>query len=413
MLLDVTPLLRYREYRLLFFGQGVSAVGSMLTFVALPYQLYHLTGSSFAVGMVGVAQLVPLLLTALLGGAYSDAWDRRKLLLSAQGVLALCSLAYGLNAMSRHPQVWLIYLLAGLASAANGFQGPAYHAMTPRLVDRADIPAASALDSLQNTFAQVAGPALGGILIASAGLTATYFCDLASFGVSMGALAAMRAMPAPAHSRPPSLAGIVEGLRYAWSRDELLGTYAVDFLAVVFGMPMALFPAVAQGLGGARVLGLLYSAPAAGAFLTSLLSAWTRRVRRYGAAVILAASLWGLAMVAFGFSHHLWPALFFLALAGGADTVSMIFRTTIWNTTIPDGLRGRLAGVEMVSYMSGPLLGNAESGLAAALTNTQISIVSGGILCVIGVAIFSWYRPRLWRYDRREGPRPNPAATDR
>jgi MFS family permease len=402
MLLDLSPLIRYRDYRLLFIGQLVSFVGSMLTYVALPYQLYHLTGSSLAVGLVGIAQLAPLLFTALVGGAYADALDRRKLLIVAELVLVLCSAVLAFNSMSTHPQVWVIYLVAAIGSSVNGFHTPAQNAMTPRLVDRQDIPAVSALNTLKGTIPAVAGPALGGILIASAGLTATYFADVASFAVSLGALWLMKPMPASEKSDPPGVSSIVEGLKYARSRDELLGTYVVDFVAVVFGMPMALFPAVAEGFGGAKVLGLLYSAPAVGALIMSLLSAWTKRVHRHGAAVILAASTWGLAIVAFGFTNQLWLALFFLALAGAADMVSGLFRSTIWNGTIPDHLRGRLAGIEMVSYMSGPLLGNAESGLVASLANTQISIVSGGILCVVGVIFCAFRLPQFRRYDYRD-----------
>jgi MFS family permease len=401
MLLNPSPLMRYRDYRLLFIGQLVSAFGSMMTYVALPYQLYHLTGSSLAVGMVGVAQLVPLLFTALVGGAYADAFDRRRLLISAELMIALCSVALALNSMSAHPQVWIIYAVAALSSGLNGFHGPAHNSMTPRLVDKDDIPAASALDSFKGTLSTVAGPALGGILIATAGLTATYFVDALSFGASLTTLWLMRAMPASDKSEPPGFKSIVDGLKYAWNREELVGTYLVDIVAVVFGMPMALFPAVAEGFGGARVLGWLYSAPSAGAMLVSLFSAWTSKVQRHGVAVILAAIVWGLAIVAFGFSRNLWLALFFLALAGGADMVSVIFRMTIWNGTIPDHLRGRLAGVEMVSFMSGPLLGNAESGLMAALANTRVSIVSGGMLCVVGVVICAFRLPRFWNYDYR------------
>jgi MFS family permease len=401
LLLDISPLIRYRDFRLLFIGQLVSVFGSMMTYVALPYQLYHLTGSSLAVGLIGVAQLVPLLFTALVGGAYADAVDRRGLLIAAELTLALCMLTLALNSMSANPKVWLIYLVAAIGSAVNGFHSPAQSAMTPRLVNREDIPKVSALTSLRGTASSVAGPAVGGILIASFGLTTTYLTNALTFAISLVALWLMKPMPAAEKSQPPSLSGIVEGLKYARSREELMGTYIADFTAMVFGMPMALFPAVAAGFGGARALGWLYSAPSAGAFLASIFSRWTTKVQRHGAAVILAAGVWGLAIVAFGFSTNLWVALFFLALAGSADMVSGTFRNTIWNGTIPDHLRGRLAGVEMVSYMSGPLLGNAESGIVAALTNTQVSIISGGVLCVVGVLICAIRLPRFWAYDYR------------
>lgn len=407
MFIDVRPLARYRDYRFLYFGQFVSMFGSMMTYVALPYQLYHLTGSSLAVGAVGVVQLVPLLFTALVGGAFADSMDRRKLLLTAEGCLAVCSLGLALNSVSAHPQVWLIYVIAGVASGVNGFHRPANGAMIPRLVAKKDIPAVSALNSLRSTMASVGGPALGGILIAAVGLPMAYFLNVVGFAISIAMLGFMKPMPATGKSKPPGIASIVEGLRYARSRQELMGTYAVDIVAMVFGMPMALFPAVAEGFGGARAVGWLYSAPELGAMLATVFSAWTKKVTRHGAAVAWAAGIWGVAITAFGFSKNLWLSVVLLAIAGGADMISAIFRNTMWNGTIPDHLRGRLAGVEMVSYMSGPLLGNAESGLVAALFNTQVSIVSGGILCVIGVAVCAFRLPRFWKYNYQNNELPS------
>jgi MFS family permease len=214
----------------------------------------------------------------------------------------------------------------------------------------------------------------------------------------------MRAVPPPPDADRPSLRSIVEGLRYAKSRPELMGTYLVDINAMFFGMPMALFPAVAEYYGGAAV-GLLYSAPAVGSFVATLTSGWTARVHRHGLGVVIAAGVWGLAIICFGFSNQLWLALLCLMMAGAADMVSGLFRMTIWNQTIPDHLRGRLAGIEMVSYTTGPLLGNAESGLAASLFSVRTSIVSGGILCVVGTGLLAIVLPSFLRYDGREGLR--------
>jgi MFS family permease len=249
----------------------------------------------------------------------------------------------------------------------------------------------------------VVGPALGGILIARFGIAATYWTDALSYLVFLGTLLGMSPMPASSSAPSPGLKSIQEGIHYAANRQDLIGTYLVDFVAVIFGMPMALFPAIAETFGGAATLGWLYAAPSAGAFVAALLSGWTKRIRRHGAAIAIAASVWGLAIIAFGFTKNLPLSLFFLALAGGADMVSGIFRTTIWNTTIPDHLRGRMAGIEMLSYMSGPLLGNAESGLAAALAGTQFAVVSGGVLCVIGVFFCVCKLPLFWQYDSRSG----------
>jgi len=284
----------------------------------------------------------------------------------------------------------------------NGLQRPSLDSLIPRIVPAELMPAAAALKSLSATISMIGGPALGGLLIATAGPTAAYSIDFVTFAASLVALALMRAVPAPVGADAPSLRSILEGLRYARSRPELLGTYLIDINAMFFGMPMALFPAIAEGFGGASV-GLLYAAPAFGAMCVMLTSGWTGRVRKHGLAVALAAGVWGLAIIAFGFAPTLWVALVCLALAGGADMVSGLFRMTIWNQTIPDHLRGRLAGIEMVSYTTGPLLGNAESGIAAGLFGVRASVVSGGVLCVAGTVLLSFLLPAFLRYDGREG----------
>ncbi|HEY3897881.1 MAG TPA: MFS transporter [Chthoniobacter sp.] len=403
MILSFAPLIRHRDLRLLYVGEFVSSMGSMLTVVVLPYQIFHLTHSSLAVGMIGIAQLAPLLGTGLIGGAYADSMDRRKLVIFSALALLACAIAFALNSNGSQPQLWLIYLLAAIASAAKGFYEPTLQAMMPRLAAPEEMPALSALNSLKGTTAMVVGPALGGILIARFGIAATYWTDALSYLVFLGTLLGMSPMPASSSAPSPGLKSIQEGIHYAANRQDLIGTYLVDFVAVIFGMPMALFPAIAETFGGAATLGWLYAAPSAGAFVAALLSGWTKRIRRHGAAIAIAASVWGLAIIAFGFTKNLPLSLFFLALAGGADMVSGIFRTTIWNTTIPDHLRGRMAGIEMLSYMSGPLLGNAESGLAAALAGTQFAVVSGGVLCVIGVFFCVCKLPLFWQYDSRSG----------
>lgn len=398
MLINLTPL-KHRDYRLLYFGQFVSTFGSMMTYVALPYQLYHLTNSSLAVGLIGVAQLVPILLTALVGGAYADAFDKRSVLLTVETLLALSTLGLAINAFVAEPSVALIYIFAALSAGFAGFHGPSKNAMTPRLVPKEEIPFTGPLKSVAATTAQIAGPATAGLLIASFGLKYAFVVDVATFGISFLCVALMRPMPPSGLAVKPSTNSIKEGLAYARSRQELLGTYITDFVAVVFGMPMALFPAVAENFGGARAVGWLYSAPAIGALVFSLFSGWTARVSRHGRAIIFSALIWGLAIIAFGFAPNLYLAVACLALAGGADMASGVFRNTVWNTTIPDHLRGRLAGIEMISYMSGPLLGNAESGLVASLVSTQFSILSGGVLCVVGVAAVAVFMRKFWKYE--------------
>ena len=397
--LDVGPLRRHREFRLLYTGQAVSFAGSMITFVAIPFQVYDLTGSTFVVGLLGLAEIAPLLVTALIGGALADAHDRRKLVLIADATLLVLSLALVANALLDEPQVWVLFVVAAGMSAAGGLQRPALDSMVPRLVTREELPAAAALEGFRGNAGQIAGPALGGILIAGAGLGATYAVDAASFMASLIALARMRAVPPPPDAAPPSVARIAEGWRYARSRQDLMGTYLVDINAMLFAMPVALFPAVAERFGGAEVLGLLFAAGPAGAFLLTLASGWTRRVTRHGRAVAVSAALGGAAVALFGIAESLPLAIAFLALAGAADMSSGIFRATIWNQTIPDSLRGRLAGIEQLSYSIGPTLGQTQSGGLAALTSVRTSLVAGGALCVAGTIALCALLPRFWHYD--------------
>jgi MFS family permease len=399
--IDVGPLRRHRDFRLLFVGQGVSFFGSMLTYVAIPYQAYQLSGSSLVVGLLSVAELGPLLLTAFIGGALADAFDRRRLVQIAEASLAVCAGALAANALLPNPQLVVLFVVGALMAGLDGLQRPPLDALIPRLVERHELTAASALDSFRGNIGMLAGPAVGGVLIATAGLPLTYGIDVLTFAVSLGALTLMRAVPPPAGAEPPSLRRIADGVRYAWSRPELMGTYGVDMIAMFFGMPMALFPALAEDLGGAGALGLLYAARSLGSLLATATSGWTNHVHRHGLAVIWAAAGWGAAIVAFGFAPNLGLALTALALAGAADMISGIFRSTIWNQTIPDHLRGRLAGIEQVSYSSGPLLGNLEAGVVASFAGLRASIVSGGVLCVAGVAVAALALPAFRHYDAR------------
>ena len=400
--MDFGPLRRRRDFRLLFVGQAVSLFGSEITYVALPYQAYHLTGSSLVVGLLGLAELVPLLCAAFIGGALADAFDRRRMMQLTELSFAAASLVLVGNALLPHPHLWVLFAVSVVQATLDGLQRPSLDALTPRLVERDELMAAGALTSFRMTLGGIAGPALGGVLLATVGLATTYAVDTATFVVSLAALRMMRAVPPPPEAEPPSLRRIAEGLRYAGSRQELMGTYIVDIVAMFFGMPMALFPAAATHLGGPGVLGLLYAAPAAGSLLATVTSGWTAHVHRHGAAVCVAAAVWGAGIVVFGLAPGLGLALAGLVLAGAADMISGIFRTVIWNQTIPDHLRGRLAGIEQVSYSTGPLLGNVESGVVASLASLRASIVSGGVLCIAGVAVAALALPAFWRYDARE-----------
>ena len=396
--LDLGPLRRSRDFRLLFAGQAVSFAGSMITYVAIPYQAYLISHSSLVVGLVSLAELLPILVMAVVGGALADSVDRRAMVRVTEAGLGVVVAGLVVNATLPQPRLWVLFAAVVLAAGLDALQRPSLDAIVPRLVPRDDLSTASALESLRGSLGMVLGPPLAGVLIATLGLPATYGVDVASFALSLLALGLMRAIPPPAGAERISLAAITAGLRYAGRRQDLLGSYAVDVNAMFFGMPMALFPQIAAGLGGPAVLGLLYTAPSAGSLLVTLTSGWTARVRRHGRAIGLAAAAWGAAIIGFGLAPTLWVALLALTAAGAADMVSGLFRMTLWNQTIPDAMRGRLAGIEMISYSSGPALGNLEAGIVGTLAGVRASVVSGGVLCVLGTAVVCAVLPRFWRY---------------
>ena len=402
--LDLTPLRTSRDYRLVFIGGTVSGFGSFITYVTIPFQVAAITGDPLAVGLLGVCELLPLLVMAFVGGALADYLDRRLLVRGGEFALAALCTVLLINALADRPHLWLLYTVAALTAAIDGVQRPALEAMVPRLVTPEEIPATSALQSLGMQVAQLGGPALAGVLIATVDLAWVYAFDLATFAVSVTCLTLVRAVPPPPDADHPSVRSVITGLRYARSRPELLGTYLVDINAMFFGMPQALYPFLATELGGPKVLGLLYAAPAAGSLLATLGSGWTGRVHRHGLMVIVAAALWGVGIFGAGLSHMLWLTLFCLVFAGAADMVSGIFRMIIWSQTIPDHLRGRLAGIEMLSYTTGPLLGQLRSG-AMARTRLGVggSIWVGGALCVLGTLALAAALPRFVRYDGKDG----------
>lgn len=374
----------------------------MITSVALPYQIYKETHSTLMVGLLSLFQLIPLLITALLGGVLADRKHRQILLIISEVFLACGSVLLALNASFSSPSLLLIFATAVFMSAFTGVHRPALDSMIQQIVAKEDFPAVSALTTFTYSVGMIGGPAIAGLLLASVGLVTTYITDLLSFIISLIALLNIRNIPKPKVTEEKNvLASLMEGIRYAKSRQELLGTYFVDFVAMIFGMPMALFPAIAQSYGSVKVLGLLYSAPAVGALVISFFSGWLSKVTRHGAAVAWSALLWGVAIIFFGLSKNLYLALFFLALAGAFDAVSGMFRQIMWNETIPNEYRGRLAGIEMISYMSGPKLGDTEAGLVAAAFGVSVSIISGGVLCIVGVAVCCYFLPRFWTYNSK------------
>lgn len=398
LLPDISPLTRSRDFRLLYGGQMISGFGSALTYVVLPIQMYELTRSTVMVGLLGVAEFLPMLLTAFLSGALADRYDRRKILLWTDAVMALTLIILTLNARLPHPHISLLFTAAALLAALNSIHRPAIESMTPQLVLAHEMTAVGALNSIRGNIAFIAGPGLAGWIAVTFGPATAFALDSATYLAGIATILAMQ--------RKEFLGGetgaitwhtLAEGWRYALQRRDLLGTYLIDMNAMFFGMPNALFPAFGTIFGQQNV-GLLYSAAPCGALLLSLTSGWTRHIRRHGLAIAWAAGLWGLAIVGFGLASNLWLALTFLALAGAADMVSAIFRMTLWNRTIPARLRGRTAAIELVSYTSGPYLGNAEAGFAARLLGLGPSVVAGGVLCVLGSVLITWALPEFRNY---------------
>jgi MFS family permease len=396
---DTTPLRTSPAFRRLWVGQTISTFGSEVAAVAAPYQLYHLTHSTLQVGLLSLCELVPLLTLTIAGGAVADWFDRRRLLLRTEALLAAIAALFALNAALPHPRVWAIYALVTVAMSVFSIGIAGLNALIPSLVEPGQIAAANALESVYSSTTSVAGPALGGILIAAFGLTGAYALDAVTFAGSLWSI--WRLPPLPPSGDRPSLSSVAEGFRYVRRTRVLLGMFLVDSNAMVFGMPRALFPALAAGRfdAGATVLGALYAAPYAGALVASLTSGWIGHVRRQGLYVAVAAMLWGVAIALFGFAHALWLALLLLAAAGAADNVSAVLRGTILLTVTPERLRGRLSGIEFAQVAATPALGNVEAGVVASLTSVTTSIVSGGLACVATCALTALAVPDLLRYD--------------
>ncbi len=403
---DLTPLRRSRDFRLLWLGELVSEAGSQVALVAVFVQVFALTRSPAAVGAVGAVQLVPLAVAALLGGPVIDRYDRRRLLLIAQCGQAGASGLLLAGALAGHPPLALVYVGAGLVAGCSGFSLSTRASMTPNLVTPAQLPSALSLNQVGWNTCLIAGPALGGVLIDQLGLAWAYGIDVASFGGTIAACLLMAARPPATTARQGSLlatgwAALTEGLGYLRGKRVLQTTFYVDLIAMIFGMPRALFPVLAATRfgGGSETVGLLFSAAAAGALAGALTSGWVRHVHRQGLAVLWAVVVWGIGIVAFGVAGDgLVLALACLAVAGGADVVSAVFRGTILQRNVPDDLRGRITGVHTLVVVGGPRLGDLEAGVVASAFTPTIAVVSGGIACIAGVGLLAAVVPQFARY---------------
>jgi MFS family permease len=412
-LIDLSPLRESRSFRLLWFGQLVSLSGTQLRLVAIPYQIYLLTGSSLDVGLIGLFQAIPLISLALFGGVIADRVDRRRLLIVTQIGLAACSAGLAIGTQLGFANVFYLYAFTAIGAAFSALDSPARGALTPTLVERAQLPAAMALNQVLFQTASIAGPAVAGVVILTFGVAGAYWIDVASFVVAIAAVTALVAPPREVRVHLPVGRALVEGLAHFRANRILFGTMLLDFLATFFGSPRALFPFYADRIFavGPQGLGLLFAAPGVGSLIAALTSGWVKRVQRPGVAVLLAVAAWGFAIAAFGLMDDglFIPALVFIAIAQGADTISAIFRSTILLTVVPDRLRGRLVAISSMFFLGGPYLGQVESGVVADLVSPRFSVVSGGLVTLLSVVGVALWAPEVVSYrtpapELREGP---------
>jgi len=406
-MVDLSPLREFRDYRLLWLGQTVNVVGSQITRVALPYQVYLLTHSTLAVAGLSVAQLIPLLLFSLGGGSLADAFDRRRLLLVTQVGLAASSGALALVSFLGSPPILVLFVIAFIAASFSAIDGPTRSSAVTRLVPPHRLPAAIALGQLSFNAGSVIGPAVGGLVLAVVGPAGAYVLDLISYAAFVAALVAIRPIPPTVAGARPGLAAIAEGLRFVRRRPVILSTFAIDLNAMIFGMPQALFPALALDVfhAGPVGVGLLNAAPAFGALLGAAVSGVATRIHRVGRGIILAVVVWGIAIVLFGLSTFSFPlALVFLAIAGAADVFSAVLRSSVVQLATPDELRGRVSAIHLLVVISGPRAGDIESAAVASVIGAQLSAISGGVLCLLGVLVVARAFPELDRHMAASPP---------
>jgi MFS family permease len=397
--IDFSPLRKYPDFRRLWAAGLVSYFGSMITYVALPFQVKELTNSFLAVGLIGLVEIAPLIIFGLYGGVLADRVNRKIMIWVTEFASMFLTAILLINALLPEPKLWVLYVVAALFSAVDGLQRPSADAILPRLVGHDDLPAASALMSLRWQFGVITGPSLAGILIATFGVASGYALDILTFFISLIFLAKVRSVIPTNTSKKPTLSSLGEGLKYATGRKDLMGTYLVDLSAMFFAMPTALYPFWADQLDAPWALGLFYAAGTIGSLIITLTSGWIRNYHKHGRAVTFAALGWGLAILLAGVADSLWLVLFFLTLAGASDMVSALFRSAIWNQSISDDFRGRLASIELLSYSVGPLGGQTRAGLVAERTSLRTSVISGGLLCITFVGFFAAMLPEFRKYD--------------
>lgn len=401
--IDITALRESAGFRRVFGAQLLSGIGSQITAMALMYQVWQITRSPLMVGMLGLAQVVPTVGFALVGGAIADAVDRRRLLIVVQLGMCACSLALAGLALGT-PPLWSLYALAALSSGFHSVDGPARQSVIPMLVTDATLRSAVQLREVLTQSSRVFGPLVGGVVIAAGGLPVAYGIDALTFVVAAALF--LRLPPLlPTHARKFELSSIVEGIRYVRSHQVLAGTFIADLVAMILGMPRAVFPALAAVVYhvGPTGLGLLYAAPAIGALVGILtFGGLTHRVRREGLAVLISVGLWGAFCAGVGFTQSLAVACALLACAGAADMVSAVFRQTILLDVVPDNLRGRMSSIHIMVVTGGPPLGDIEAGAAATWLGLRASVVAGGLACTASMGVLAVAMPKLTRWRRPE-----------
>jgi MFS family permease len=403
-MIDLSPLKESAPYRRWWAGYSVSNIGTQLTVVAAQLQVFHITHSSFDVGMTGLVTVVPLIVFGLIGGSIADAMDRRRLMLVTDSSALVLSSLLLLQSAAHVDRLSVIYVLLGAQSAVFSVDSAARGATLPRLVRAELLPAANSLGQLGWNIALTLGPLLAGVVVGAAGYSAAYAIDVVTFAAVLYGVFRLPPIAPDSASHKVGFESVAEGLRFLAPRKNLMMTFLVDINAMVFGMPRALFPALAVGTfhGGAETAGLLYAAPAIGAFLGAAFSGWAGRIRRQGLAVVMSIAVWGASVALFGLTGLLWLGVVLLAVAGAADMVSAIFRSTILQVATPDALRGRIQGVFIVVVAGGPRIGDLESGTMAKLGGTEFSVVSGGIACVVGLLALVARYPSFLRYDAKD-----------
>ena len=397
--------LRHRDFRLLWMGQIVSVTGSQMQLAAINWHIYLLTGSPLALGLVGACRAVPIILCSLMGGVVADVVDRRRLMMVTQSIMLICSATLAFITLSGLTKVWPIFLLTAIASAAWAFDTPARQSLLPMLVPLHDFQNAVSLGMLMFQTGLITGPPLAGFILASHGPGLVYLLNAGSFVAVIVGVALMRTSGKPerTESEEPriSLRALVEGLRFVWRTPIIVQTMTLDFVATFFASANQLLPIYAKDilLVGARGYGFLAAAPAAGAIVTGLAVARMGAIKKQGVTVIVSVAIYGAATIVFGFSRVFWFSLLMLAVTGAADTVSTILRQTIRQLVTPNKLRGRMTSVNMIFFMGGPQLGEVEAGTVAALIGAPLSVVTGGVACVLAAAIVLVKAKSLRRYE--------------